>query len=125
MIWDCNFDYRLTIDTLANHSIADTFGNQSFPDRRTVNHSIPDLSMARSVAETASTTIHDKVSQLPLISQRSSKPNNLVYMYNSMYDNEWTDALEILTQSGKRWAMDVTIKHLYAVMKVCYVYFDF
>lgn len=41
-------------------------------------------------------------------------------MYNKMYDNEWTDALDKLTQSGSRWAMDVTIKHLYTIMKVIY-----
>lgn len=83
---------RMTIETVANHSIA----------------------------ETVSTTIHDKVSELPPISQKSSRPNSIIYMYSKLYDNEWSDALDTLTQSGKRWAMDLVIKHLYLVIKACY-----
>ncbi|CAG2225944.1 unnamed protein product [Mytilus edulis] len=82
----------MTIETVANHSIA----------------------------ETVSTTIHDKVSELPPISQKSSRPNSIIYMYSKLYDNEWSDALDMLTQSGKRWAMDLVIKHLYLVIKACY-----
>jgi hypothetical protein len=39
-------------------------------------------------------------------------------MYTKLYENEWTDALDTLTQSGKRWAMDLVIKHLYIVLNV-------
>ncbi|CAC5364659.1 unnamed protein product [Mytilus coruscus] len=81
----------MTIETIANHSIA----------------------------ETVSTTIHDKVSELPPISQKNSRPNSIIYWYSKLYGNELSDdALDMLTQSGKRWAMDLVIKHLYIVIKL-------
>jgi hypothetical protein len=71
-----------------------------------------------SVANTVSTTVTDKMVQPPSSDKSSSRPNNSVNMYTKLYENEWTDTLDTLTQSGKRWAMDLVIKHLYIVLNV-------
>ena len=71
-----------------------------------------------SVANTVSTTVTDKMVQPPSSDTSSSRPNNIVNMYTKLYENEWTDTLDTLTQSGKRWAMDLVIKHLYIVLNV-------
>ena len=71
-----------------------------------------------SVANTISTTVTDKMVQPPSSDKSSSRPNNIVNMYSKLYENEWTDTLDTLTQSGKRWAMDLVIKHLYIVLNV-------
>ena len=76
-----------------------------------------------SVANTVSTTITDKMVQPPPSDKCSSRPNSIVNMYSRLYENEWTDALDTLTQSGKRWAMDLVIKHLYIVLNVMYYLF--
>ena len=71
-----------------------------------------------SVANTVSTTVTDKMVQPPSSDKSNSRPNNIVNMYSKLYENEWTDTLDTLTQSGKGWAMDLVIKHLYIVLNV-------
>jgi hypothetical protein len=54
-----------------------------------------------SVANTVSTTVTDKMVPSPSSDKSSSRLNNIVNMYSKLYENEWTDALDTLTQSGK------------------------
>ncbi|XP_052078758.1 myosin-3-like [Mytilus californianus] len=46
------------------------------------------------------------------------RPTRIAELYSELYDNEWTEAVDVLV--SKKWSEDMIVRHLFIILQGCY-----